>query len=226
MNIPFPLGTAACAIALASSSALAGSCTDPANFNAATTVQNRFARFLPGDVARFSDGTETQTVSTLRNTRRQVGGINAWVVNDVGTCVANKQLYEATFDFYAENLQGDVCYLGEQTVAYVAPECPLKGNVRALDDEGTFLAGVDGAEGGTYMPANPMVGQQFYIENNPAQDAVELAEVIGRTATTVKLRITHPLEPGEPAEVKTFDAMGELRVEVPGEPVSRRISFN
>ena len=52
---------------------------------------------------------------------------------------------------------GNVWYFGEDTATL-----DRKGNV--IDTEGSFRAGVDGAQPGVFMQANPEVGRQFRQE--------------------------------------------------------------
>jgi hypothetical protein len=74
-----------------------------------------------------------------------------------------------------------------------------------------------------YMPANPSVGQSWYIENVPAAEAVERAVVVSVTSTRLRLRIENPID-GE-IESKTFDRYGELSSSVEGEAASVRTAF-
>jgi hypothetical protein len=80
---------------------------------------------------------------------------------------------EVTDDWYAQDSAGNVWYLGEDTAEYE------KGKV--VSREGSFEAGVDGAEAGIAMPANPEVGlayrQEYY-----AGEAEDRAKVLGLDA--------------------------------------------
>ena len=81
-------------------------------------------------------------------------GISAIVVLD--QVFVHGELKEKTFDWYAQDRDGNVWYLGEDT--------------RELEDgkvvstEGSWEAGVDGAEAGIIMPAHPRVGQHYRQE--------------------------------------------------------------
>jgi hypothetical protein len=82
------------------------------------------------------------------------------------TCVAaldtathGTRLLEKTMDWYAQDLEGNVWYFGEDTAEY-----NKKGEVSSR--EGSWQGGVDGAQPGIIMPAHPGVPlsyrQEFY----------------------------------------------------------------
>jgi hypothetical protein len=80
-------------------------------------------------------------------------------------------LTEDTLDWYAQDDQGNVWYLGE-----FSTELP------SGDHTGSWTAGVDGAQPGYIMETAPQVGDNYCQENAPgiAQDA---AQVISLTAS-------------------------------------------
>jgi hypothetical protein len=77
------------------------------------------------------------------------------VVRDV-TTVHGKPI-EKTLDWYAQDRQGNVWYFGEDTA-----EFNTAGKVKTT--EGSWQSGVDGAEPGLFMPADPTVGAGGYQE--------------------------------------------------------------
>jgi hypothetical protein len=64
---------------------------------------------------------------------------------------------ERTTDWYAQDSQGNVWYFGEATAE-------LNKASRVTSREGSWVAGVDGAEQGIFMPALPKVGRSFRQE--------------------------------------------------------------
>jgi hypothetical protein len=66
-------------------------------------------------------------------------------------------LEERTSDYYAQDRCGNVWYFGEDT-ATLDPQ----GHVISTD--GSFHAGVDGAQPGVFMQAHPRVGRRFRQE--------------------------------------------------------------
>jgi hypothetical protein len=88
------------------------------------------------------------------------------VVHDKVTERGN--LVENTFDWYAQDACGNVWYLGENTKEYE------DGVV--VSTAGSWEAGVDGAQAGVIMPADPRVGltyRQEYLAGE-AEDAAEI----------------------------------------------------
>ena len=63
-------------------------------------------------------------------------------------------LIEETFDWYAQDKQGNVWYLGEDS-----RELDENGNV--ISTEGSWEAGVDGAKAGIIMLADPKKGDRY-----------------------------------------------------------------
>ena len=57
---------------------------------------------------------------------------------------------EITDDWYAQDSAGNIWYLGEYVTNYQ--------NGKVVDHSGSFEAGVDGAQPGIAMPANPSRG--------------------------------------------------------------------
>ena len=63
---------------------------------------------------------------------------------------------EVTDDWYAQDSDGNVWYLGEATAEYK--------NGKPTTTAGSFEAGVDGAQAGIAMPANPEPGMAYRQE--------------------------------------------------------------
>src|SRR5215470_13706248 len=84
---------------------------------------------------------------------RVLEGITATVVSDVAT--HNGRLLEKTTDYYAQDKQGNVWYLGEKTAAF------SHGHV---DHSGSWLAGVHDGEPGIVMKAHPQVPDAYRQE--------------------------------------------------------------
>jgi hypothetical protein len=104
-------------------------------------------------------------------------------------------LVEDTYDWYAQDVEGNVWYFGEDTTAYEAGRS---------SKEGSWEAGVDGAQAGIIMLADPRVGDIYQQEAYPgeAEDQGEVLAV-GTRIPAVPLRYggllktedTTPLEP-------------------------------
>ncbi len=102
-----------------------------------------------------STGTEEKVVVTVtEETKRIANGIEARVIRDVVS--ENGTPVEITDDWYAQDRDGNVWYLGEAVENYE--------DGKLVDSAGSFEAGVDGAQAGIAMPANPEPGLSYRQE--------------------------------------------------------------
>lgn len=142
---------------------------DPADFT--TRIDNPYFPLGPGDkyVYRETDGKTKEKVvlGVSHKTKLIANGIAARVVHDRVT--SHGKVVEDTFDWYAQDSDGNVWYLGEDTV-----ECK-KGKIK--NHSGSFEAGVDGAQPGVIMPANPEPGMK-YRQEYYAGEAEDRGEVL------------------------------------------------
>jgi hypothetical protein len=170
---------------------------DPADFS--TEIDNPHWPMSVGSRWVYEEIDEEGTVQKVEvtvtgKTRQIANGIEARVVRDVVT--EDGEPIEVTDDWYAQDSQGNVWYLGEDTAEYE--------NGKVVTRAGSFEAGVDGAQPGVIMPANPEVGmtyRQEYYEGE-AEDAGEILSLdqqvavpFGRFSETLMTRDTNPLEP-------------------------------
>ena len=129
---------------------------NPADFT--TRIDNPYFPLVPGDryVYRETDGKAKEKVvlGVSHKTKLIANGITARIVHDRVT--ERGKVVEDTFDWYAQDSDGNVWYLGEDTV-----ECK-KGKIK--NHSGSFEAGVDGAQPGVIMPANPEPGMKYRQE--------------------------------------------------------------
>lgn len=148
---------------------------DPANFVPADQILgNQYFPLKPGTqwVYNNTDG-ETDTV-TVTDQTVEIQGIPARVVTDV-VQVGGKTT-ENTQDFYAQDQDGNVWYVGENTVA-TNPDNLLSSV------EGEWETGVDGAKPGIIMPAVFNVGD-VYRQEWLLGDAEDMAENLSSTDAT------------------------------------------
>jgi hypothetical protein len=141
---------------------------DPANF--VEGVDNPYFPLTPGTVLVYEghSGDEREIV-TIRVTgrTREILGITAVVVRD--TVRVAGEIHEDTFDWYAQDVDGNVWYLGEDTKEYEDGE--------VVSTEGSWEAGVDGALPGVIMPADPVVGQA-YTQEHYAGEAEDKGKIV------------------------------------------------
>ena len=150
---------------------------DPARF-AGVAIDHPFWPMTPGSrwVYRESDvdGTEQRVEVTVTGETREILGITATVVHDVVT--QDGEIVEDTLDWYAQDDQGNLWYLGEDTKELEHGE--------VVTTAGSWEAGVDGAQPGILLPADPQPGmtyrQEYYA--GEAEDAAEVLSVSERVA--------------------------------------------
>ncbi len=149
---------------------------EPRNFlsPAATAANpNPYLPLVPGTSRVYKGAGELVTV-TVTDQTKSVLGVTATVVRDVVVTDPGGALIEDTFDYFAQDVDGNVWYLGELSQGFE------DGQLASL--EGSWRAGVEGAKPGIVMQAMPTVGdpyrQEFDLGN--AEDA---AEVISTTAS-------------------------------------------
>jgi hypothetical protein len=183
---------------------------DPANF--VTTVDNPLWPLKPGTGFHFKGtrGTTPQTDDEMVTHRtRRILGITCTVVRD--TVSEHGHPVERTLDYYAQDKQGNVWYMGEDSF-----ELENGRFVRASD---SWLSGVGGAEPGIIMPAHPQPRDRYRQEYYPPGEAVDEARVLGnRGPVTVpygtfrRALVTSEFSPLEPqTEEKTYVAgVGEV----------------
>jgi len=130
---------------------------DPGDFTA--NIDNPYLPFETGRRWVFSEhegGATNRVVITVTDKTKKIEGITSRVVHDVVT--ENGRLIEDTHDWYAQDSDGNVWYMGEATTEFE--------NGKPKTTEGSWQAGVDGAEPGIAMPADPTVGlayrQEYY----------------------------------------------------------------
>jgi hypothetical protein len=187
----------AAATAAARSDAGGAGRVDPDNF--VRSVDNPWYPLRPGTTYVFSgaaDGKRIREVMTVLRQPKTILGVHAAVVRD--NVYEDGHLTEATRDWYAQDRKGNVWYFGEATA-----ELDRKGHVKTR--EGSWKAGVDGAEPGIVMPAHPKVGQAFRQEyyKGHAEDHFEIESLSARVKTTyvstrhaMRTKEWSPLEPG------------------------------
>ncbi len=127
---------------------------DPSNF--VRHVTNPFFPLKPGTVWVYrgiKDGkTQIDRVFVTRHTKT-ILGVHATVVRDVAT--QGGRVIERTFDWYAQDKQGNVWYLGEDTIAF---------ENGGSSTEGSWKSGVHGAVPGIVMEADPQVADGYRQE--------------------------------------------------------------
>jgi hypothetical protein len=187
---------------------------DPANF--VTGIDNPYMPWVPGSRWVFrgeADGEPERTVVVVTDRHKTIQGIEATVVHD--RVFSGGELKEDTFDWYAQDRDGNVWYLGEDTKEYE--------DGKVASTEGSWEAGVDGALAGIVMPGDPEVGHA-YRQEYYAGEAEDMGEIIdvggsvdvpaGHYDDVVTTKDWTPLEP-DAIEQKTYaPGVGVVREEL------------
>ena len=185
---------------------------DPADFVA--VVDNPYLPFVAGSHWTYEETnnegqTEDIEIVVLDETR-EIAGITATVVRD--TVTIDGVLVEDTHDFYAQDVDGNVWYLGEEVDNYE--------NGELVDHDGSFEVGVDGAYAGIVMEADPQAGDAYRQEYYPGE-AEDMGEVLrtgemvsvpgGDFTDVVVTRDWNPLEPDIIEEKYFAPGVGQVR---------------
>ena len=130
---------------------------DPSEFT--TEIDNPYWPMKPGSEWIFretdAEGSVSRVVVTvLDKTKMIANGVEARIVHDQVT--EGGEIKEDTYDWYAQDADGNLWYLGEDTTEYE--------NGKPKTKEGSWEAGVDGALAGIIMPADPQVGMTYREE--------------------------------------------------------------
>jgi hypothetical protein len=125
---------------------------------------------LPAGTAFHFEGTADRAPQTddmvVTDRQKTILGVACTVVED--TVSERGKAIERTFDWYAQDKDGNVWYMGEDSF-----ELHNGRFVRAAD---SWEAGVHGAQAGIIMPANPQTGAVYRQEYFPP-DALDQAHV-------------------------------------------------
>ena len=143
---------------------------DPNNF--VSQVDNPYFPLTPGTTFIYrgeKDGVPSHDVMTVTQETKEILGVATTVVHHLSYEAG--VLVEDTFDWYAQDVDGNVWYFGEDT-----KELDENGNV--ISTEGSWEAGVNGAEPGIIMLADPKKGDKYQQELAP-DVAEDMAQVIG-----------------------------------------------
>jgi hypothetical protein len=171
---------------------------DPRDFT--TRIDNPYWPLTPGSrwVYREVNPVELTAakvvVKATKRTKQIANGVTARVISDVVS--ENGVPTEVTQDYYAQDRAGNIWYFGEATTEYV--------NGKPDSTAGSFEAGVNGAQPGIIMPANPKPGLSYREEylKGEAEDKARIVSLdeqaappFGHFSNVLMTRNANPLEP-------------------------------
>jgi hypothetical protein len=178
---------------------------DPAEFT--TRIDHPYWPMWPGSrwVYRQTDADGSRRIEvTVTHRTRTVMGVQARVVHDVAT--EDGEVTEDTYDWYAQDADGNVWYLGEDTRQVE--------DGKVTSTEGSWQAGVDGAQPGILLPARPRPGMAYRQEYGAgARDTAAVLSLHQRAKVPSGLfehvLVTKEFTPLEPKLLKhAFFALG------------------
>ena len=148
---------------------------DPKNFGASLTDVNPWVPMAPG-IQSVMEGFVNVgdrrlphiRVTTITDVTKVIDGVQAVLVLDQD--FNGGQLSEQAIDYLAEDEGGNVWYVGSYTEAYEGGQF--------LNAEDAWLAGVNGAIPGLYMPANPKTGTPPYYQTSIPGGEQSTAQVV------------------------------------------------
>ncbi|MEW6074276.1 MAG: hypothetical protein AB1726_16990 [Planctomycetota bacterium] len=169
---------------------------DPADFVAG--VDNPYFPLVPGRTLAYEKETDEgleRLETTVEEETTEILGIECTVVHEVETL--DGELVEDTYDWFAQDVDGNVWYMGEISLEYEDGEL--------VSMEGSWKAGEDGAKPGIPMEAAPAPGD-VYRQEFKLGEAEDVGTVIavGQTVAIdygtfldcVQIEDSSPLEPG------------------------------
>ena len=179
--------------------------------NFVATIDNPYFPLTPGTAFHY-EGRSGETPQTddmvVTHRTREVLGVTCTVVRD--TVSEHGRPIERTFDWYAQDKQGNVWYMGEDSL-----ELRNGHFVRASD---SWEGGVNAGKPGIIMPGQPKVGDVYRQEYYPPGGALDQARVIGHHATVTvpdgtfaRSLVTLEWSPVEPQLEKKYYVAGIAR---------------
>jgi hypothetical protein len=126
--------------------------------NFTTNIDNPFFPLQPGTTFIYKgskEGSKQRDEFAVTDRTVVIDGVTCRVVHD--KVFMQGVLQEDTFDYFAQDVDGNVWYFGEDT-----EELDSKG--RVVSTAGTWRAGVDGAQPGIIMEAHPKVNDHYFQE--------------------------------------------------------------
>ncbi len=198
---------------------------DPASFS--VVVNNPYFTLTPGTTFTYKshddEGTEINKVTVTDQTKK-VMGVTTRVVWD--RVWLNGELIEETYDWYAQDKDGNVWYFGEDSKEHE------KGKV--VSTKGSWEAGVKGAQPGIVMHAAPQPGDPYRQEykKGEAEDMGQVLSVkktvkvpAGTYENCVKTKDWSAIETGNIEHKYYSKEVGNVVLETKGNDDNKRVEL-
>ncbi|MGH6707272.1 MAG: hypothetical protein ACREB1_10735 [Sphingomicrobium sp.] len=139
------------------------------NFTGNPVPTNPYFPVVDGEVRSYVGApADEQFVFTGLGAGPTILGIKTFTVQDSAT--EGGLLVEDTFDYYAQDKDGNVWYFGEDVTNYIYDR---NGNLIDTNSSSSWRAGVNGALPGYIMPASLTIGFNYFQEHAPADEALD-----------------------------------------------------
>ena len=179
---------------------------DPGDF--VRTIDNRYWPLEPGTGYHYKGvrgHTRQRDDEVVLHRTKVIAGVTCTVVRD--TVSERGRAVERTFDWYAQDTDGNVWYMGENSL-----ELKHGRLMRASD---SWETGVGGAKPGIIMPGSPRPGEGYRQEYYPPGEALDQARVLrldGRITVPIgsytNVLVTNERSPLEPQTEQKYYAPG------------------
>jgi hypothetical protein len=135
-------------------------------------IDNPYLPLTPGTTLTYKGKVDNKAVTdvfAVTHDIKLIEGVPATVIHD--QVFQGGDLVENTFDWFAQDSNGNVWYFGEDTREL--------DHGTVVSTEGSWEAGVHGARAGIFMPADPAVGDFFKQEDakNVAEDCTMIVDL-------------------------------------------------
>ncbi|SHI00793.1 hypothetical protein SAMN04488109_6724 [Chryseolinea serpens] len=149
---------------------------DPNDFETTSIVGNEFFPLIPEKTyvyeGKSDEGGDTRILVAYTSKTKMIQGVTCVEVHD--QAYENGSLVEDTYDWYAQDKQGNVWYFGEATQTFE--------NGQVTGTKGSWEAGVNGAMPGIIMLAKPLVSM-WYRQEYFKGEAEDVAQVLSSAAS-------------------------------------------
>ncbi len=155
---------------------------DPANFDPKAVIDNPYLPLAEGFIREISGQTNKGestipvtevSIQTFEGAGPMIAGVQSTLIRD--RTFLDGSLVEEALDYYAQDRMGNVWYLGEDVTNLIYDDAD---KVTGTDHHGTWRAGVNDALPGYAMPANPVAGLTYFQEHAPADEALDVGEIM------------------------------------------------
>jgi hypothetical protein len=185
------------------------------DFHDPTTIDNQYFPLMPGTRFTYKGHVKKQEavdVVTVTHNNPIVNGVKTVEVRD--QAYESGTLSEDTVDWYAQDDQGNVWYFGEFTT-----------QLPAGTHDGSWTAGVNGAQAGHIMESSPQAGDAYCQEVAPgvAEDAARVVSV------TASRSVPYGSFTGNVLQTKDFSLIephSEYKFYAPGVGLVEAIALN